>query len=411
MEVTMSNRLFALLGGSFAFGCIMMSASAQPSKAQDPDVLSLVKGNSEFAVALYDQLARKDGNLFFSPYSISTALAMTYGGARGKTAQEMKKTLRFHLKSDWLHPAFGKLSTQLDGEKTKRLAQLRVANRLWGQKDYGFLPNFLMLAQTDYHAGLEELDFVNNTEGARQRINAWVEKQTQQKIKDLMPQGSVMRMTRLVLTNAIYFKAAWMHQFSDKDTKPSDFTLADGKKVQVPLMHGNLRAGFVQQEGFSVLVLPYERQELSMIVVLPKDATSLPQVEKQLSEANLAKWLEKSTGHQVDVTLPKFKITARFMLNDTLKEMGMREAFTFGKADFSGMATREELYISAVVHKAFVDVDEKGTEAAAATGVSVGTLSLPPPAVFRADHPFLFLIRDNASGSILFMGRLSNPQS
>jgi len=388
-----------------------MTASAQPSKSQDAGAVNLVTGNSEFAVALYDQLARNDGNLFFSPYSISTALGMTYAGARGKTAEEMKTTLRFHLDPDKLHPAFGRLIAQLDGEKTKRFTQLRVANRLWGQRDYGFMPNFLKLTQTDYHAGLQEVDFVQDPEVARKMINAWVEKQTQEKIKDLMPAGTVTIMTRLVLTNAIYFKAAWMHPFSEKETKNGEFTLADGKKVQAQLMRNRLRAGFSQQEGFSVLDMPYERQEMSMILVLPKDPAGLPKVEKQLSETNVKKWLGKASDHEVDVTLPKYKITAQFMLNDTLKEMGMRDAFEFGKADFSGMATREKLFISAVVHKAFVDVNEKGTEAAAATGVAAGTLSLPPPAMFRADHPFLFLIRDNVTGSILFMGRLANPQS
>jgi serpin B len=405
----MSKSLCLLVAASLFLGFSVMNATAQ--RAKDANMLSLVTGNNEFALALNDQLARKDGNLFFSPYSISTALAMTYAGARGKTADEMKTTLRLHLEPNLLHPAFGKLITQLDDAKTKRFTQLRVANRLWGQKDYGFLPNFLQLTRTDYHAGLEEVDFVTNAEGARQTINAWVEKQTQQKIKDLMPPGTVLNTTRLVLTNAIYFKAAWMNPFNEKSTAPGEFTLADGKKVKVPLMHEKLRAGFSQQQGFAVLDLPYERQEMSMIVILPNDAAGLPAVEKQLSETNLKKWTGKLGTHEVDVTLPRFKITAQFMLNDTLQEMGMRDAFVFGKADFSGMATREKLFISAVVHKAFVDVNEKGTEAAAATGVGVGTLSLPPPATFRADHPFLFLIRDNVTGSILFMGRLADPQA
>lgn len=407
----MSMRFFALVGSALVLGCCLMTASAQPSKPKDAAAVSLVTGNSEFAVALYDQLARTDGNLFFSPYSLSTALGMTYAGARGKTAEEMKTTLRFHLDPAKLHPAFGNLITQLDGEKTKRFTEMRVANRLWGQREYGFMPNFLKLTQTDYHAGLQEVDFVQDPEAARRMINAWVEKQTQDKIKDLMPAGTVTGMTRLVLTNAIYFKAAWMHPFSEKETKNGDFTLADGKKVQAPLMRNRLRARFAQHEGFSVLDMPYERQETSMILILPKEPAGLPKVEKQLSEANLKKWLGTASAHEADVTLPKYKITAQFMLNDTLKEMGMRDAFEFGKADFSGMASREKLFISAVVHKAFVDVNEKGTEAAAATGVGVGTLSLPPPATFRADHPFLFLIRDNVTGSILFMGRLANPLS
>jgi serpin B len=401
----------AVAGAALVLGGCLMSADAQGAKALDPDVAAQVTDNRDFGLALYDQLARKDGNLFFSPHSISTALGMTYAGARGKTAEEMKTTLRFHLEPGRLHPAFGKLIDQLDGEKTKRSAKLRVANRLWGQRDYGFLPEFLKLTQTDYRAGLEEVDFMANPEAARQTINAWVEKQTQEKIKDLMPSGVINNNTRLVLTNAIYFKAAWMFPFEAKETRPGDFTRADGKKVEVPLMHEKIRARFGQQEGFAILELPYERQELSMFLLLPTDPAGLPKVEKQMSEANLKAWLGKLGVHQVDVTLPKFKVTAQFMLKDTLQAMGMHDAFVFGKADFSGMATREKLFISAVVHKAFVDVNEQGTEAAAATGVGVGTLSLPPPATFRADHPFLFLIRDNGTGALLFMGRLAQPQA
>jgi serpin B len=313
----MFHTLRTLLGTAIVLGYFAMNTSAQPVK--DADTQKLIAGNTAFALSLYEQVARKDGNLFLSPYSISSALGMTYAGARGKTAAEMKDVLHFHLDADKLHPAFGKLITQLDDKQTKRFAQLRVANRLWGQRDYGFMPDFLKLTATDYHAGLEEVDFVKNPEGSRETINAWVEKQTQDKIKDLLPAGIVTSNTRLVLTNAIYFKAAWMHPFSDKSTKPGDFTLADGKKVQVPLMQGNLRARFGQHEDFAMLELPYERQELSMLVVLPKDAAGLPLVEKQLSEPKLKQWLGTLAVHQVDTTLPKFKITAQLMLNDTLQ--------------------------------------------------------------------------------------------
>jgi serpin B len=399
-----------LLAITLAVGTGVMIAPAQAPKGIDPDVAALVTGNSEFALALYDQLARKDGNLFFSPFSISTALGMTYAGARGKTAEQMKTTLRFHLEPDKLHPAFGRLVARFEGGEPKKAVELHVANRLWGQKGYGFLPDFVRLTETDYHAGLEEIDFTKDPEAARQAINSWVEKQTQDKIKDLLPQGIVTPTTRLVLTNAIYFKAAWARAFEEKATKAGDFTLAGGKKVQVPLMHGKVRARFGQEEGFAVLILPYDQQSTSMILLLPKDPPGLPALEKQVSDTNLKKWLGKASDHEVDVTLPKFKVTTQFVLNDALSELGMRDAFDMNKADFSGMATREKLFISAVVHKAFVDVNEKGTEAAAATGVVIEPRSQPEVATFVADHPFVFLIHDHATGSILFMGRLADPR-
>jgi len=380
------------------------------SQADRPDTAALVQGNSEFAARLYQQLAaREKGNLFFSPYSISNALAMTYAGARGNTAAEMKATLHFRLPDEQLHPAFARLIAQLHGKGKQRTFQLSVANRLWGQKDYGFLPEFTRIGADHYGAGLEEVDYVRAAEAARLRINAWVAEQTQQKIKDLIPPNVLDDMTRLVLTNAIYFKAAWASPFEEKQTSPGDFQLGDGKTVKVPMMRQKWRTTFADLGDFAMVKLPYEHGEQSMLVMLPKKSDGLPALEKQLTADNLARWTAQLRDHRVDLMLPKFKVTAEFQLNDVLKEMGMRDAFIFGKANFSGMATRELLYITAVLHKAFVDVNEAGTEAAAATAVVVGTRSLPPAATFHADRPFLFLIRDETSGTILFLGRVVNP--
>ena len=229
------------------------------------------------------------------------------------------------------------------------------------------------------------------------------------KIKDLIPQGVLDKMTRLVLTNAIYFKAPWLTPFNPKMTEPAPFHLAGGSSVKVPTMHANKRLQFAAHDSFTMLQLPYEGHGQSMIVLLPKKKDGLAELEKQLSAKSLAKWLQKLGDHEVNVTLPKFKVTAETSLNAVLTDMGMKDAFIFGKADFSGMATGEKLYIKAVLHKAFVDVNEAGTEAAAATAVVIGTLSEPAPATFHADHPFVFLIRDNASGSILFAGRVADP--
>lgn len=375
----------------------------------DPDVAMLVRGNNDFALTLYQQMAANDGNLFFSPYSISNALAMTYAGACGNTAEEMKATLRFNLAPNRLPLAFNKLITQLDGDGKPRPFQLTVANRLWGQKDYGFLPEFTNVGKKFYHAALEEVDFVRSAEMARKTINAWVERQTKDKIKNLIPPGLLDDQTRLILTNAIYFKAPWLNPFNSVATKQAPFHLANGKAIDTPMMHAHQRLRFASDESFNMLELPYEGHGQAMIVLLPKKKDGLGELEKQINAEALAKWLRKLTPHQVDVKLPKFKVTANSNLIAILKQMGMNDAFTFGKADFSGMATHEKLYITAVLHKAFVDVNEAGTEAAASTAVVIGTTSLPPPATFHADHPFIYLIRDNASGSILFAGRLADP--
>ncbi len=392
---------------------------AQPPNP-DPDVATLVRGNSEFATHLYQRLAANDGNLFLSPYSISNALAMTYAGARGNTASEMQATLRFDLNQDRLHPAFGRLITQIHGagEAKPRPFELTVANRLWGQKDYGFLKPFVQISKEHYGAGLEELDFMDpkENERSRQAINTWVEKQTNDRIKELLVPGTIDTQTRLVLTNAIYFKAKWLVPFDEKKTKPDAFYLLTGAKVERPMMHTVANVTFAQHDDLSLVNLLYEGYDVSMTVILPKKKDGLREVEKQLTPANLQKWLQSLSMHNVDLKLPKFTMTSAFNLSGTLKAMGMKEAFDPVNANLKGIGISRgdlNLYVWEVIHKAFVAVDEKRTEAAAATAVIVKTLKSsrkePPPAVFHADHPFVFLIRDNRSGTILFIGRLANP--
>jgi serpin B len=403
------NRLALAAGACAALAASLCSvASAQPPH---PDVATVVKGNDAFALDLYQQLSGKDGNLFFSPYSISTALAMTYAGARGQTATEMEKTLHFTLGQDRLHPAFGALVRQVNGHGQPRKYELTVANRLWGQKNYDFHRDFLKLTEDHYGAGLKEVDFVKATEAARKTINGWVEEQTKDKIKELLQPGILNANTRLVLTNAIYFKASWLRPFNKGATAPGKFLMPGNKDVEAQLMHQTVDAGYFNGGNFALLDLPYEKGDLSMIVLLPKDVDGLPALEKSLSADKLAGWLAKRGHAKVVLTLPRFKVTSEFLLNEELRALGMKTAFTKA-ADFSGMTTRDQLFISAVVHKAFVDVHENGTEAAAATAVVMekkadagGQL-----VTFRADHPFVFLIRDNQSGSILFMGRVANPQ-
>ncbi len=382
------------------------------SAADKPEVNAVVQGNDAFAFDLYTHLAGKPGNLFCSPYSLSTALAMTYAGARGETAAEMARTLHFPRQQQDLHPAFARLIQELDGKGQARPFELHIANALWGQKGYPFLPEFLALTKANYGSGLREVDFVNATNEARRTINQWVEQETKQKIKDLIPPDVLNRMTRLVLTNAIYFKAPWQSPFSEHATKPEDFRVTAGQNVTVPMMHQAERFNYLDGGTFQLLEMPYRGGAQSMLVLLPKKVDGLAEFEKTLTVKSLEAWLSKSRPQQVKVAFPRFKITQEFELNKTLAAMGMPQAFS-ERADFSGMDGRRDLAISNVLHKAFVDVNEKGTEAAAATGVVVGRLSAPTamPQEFRADHPFVFLIRDVRTGSILFLGRVANPKT
>jgi serpin B len=287
-----------------------------------------------------------------------------------------------------------------------------VANALWGQKGYAFRNEFLELLKANYGAGLREADFVKAAEDARRQINRWVEEQTKDKIKDLIPPGVLNAMTRLVLTNAIYYKAPWQHPFYEAVTKEDEFQVTPDQKVKVPMM--SQAAGFKYLDGgdFQLLDMPYKGGNQSMLVLLPKKVDGLSQLEKSLTAQNLESWLAKSRLQQVQVAFPRFKFTREFELNKTLSAMGMPLAFS-DKADFSGMDGTKELYISNVIHKAFVDVHEKGTEAAAATAVVMEAKSAPPVAkqVFKADHPFVFVIRDHGTGSILFLGRVTNPHA
>jgi serpin B len=409
-EVLMKRiAVIAIFGTSLMSGLASLH-SAQPPAKLDPQTADLVKGSTTFAVELYDKLRSGNGNLFFSPYSISNALAMTYAGARGQTATEMAATLHFNTSGLPLHAAYADLIKELNRPGQKRKYQLSVANRLWGQTGYGFAPDFLKLTHDSYGASLEELDFVRATEQARKTINGWVEKETQARIKDLLAPGTITPDIRLVLTNAIYFKAQWADAFSEKTTKKEDFKLGEGKTVNVDMMQITESANLFESDALQMLELPYEQHELSMLVLLPRQIDGLGNLEKQLSTKSLEQWTRGLKRQRVMVQLPRFKFTAEFKLRRVLSEMGMALAFS-KNADFSGMATGEKLGIDDVIHKAFVAVDEKGTEAAAATAVTIRTLGAPAgtPTTFRADHPFVFLVRDNRTGSILFMGRLADP--
>ena len=410
--------VLAMMTAMMIAGCV--AAESEPLNEESDKQGMIVQGNNTFALDLYAKLQETDGNVFFSPYSISTALAMTYAGAREQTATQMVEVLHFPVKTQpgglgrqQFALVFGELVKKLNTRGEDGAYELSVANALWGQKDYGFLTKFLELVEKHYGGQLNEVDFVGATETARQTINAWVEKKTNDKIKNLIPKGVLDSMTRLVLTNAIYFKGNWARQFKEDKTKEAPFTLSGGKKVDVAMMNQTAKFGYMETDTFQGLELPYVDNELSMIVLLPKKHDGLSELEQSLTLEHLSQWQSKLVKREVVVSIPKFKLTSQFSLASVLKAMGMTDAFS-SSANFSGMNGKRDLFISAVIHKAYVDVNEEGTEAAAATAVTMRLTSMGPssrPPVFRADHPFLFLIRDNQSGSILFIGRVMNPKT
>lgn len=384
--------------------------------ANKADISTLVEGNSAFAFNLHQALRDKDGNLFYSPYSISLALAMTYAGARSETEQQMANTLRFILLQNRLHPAFNSLDTELarrgEGAKGKdgKGFRLNIVNAIWGQKGFKFLSEFLDLLAENYGAGLRPLDFMGTPEESRIKINKWVSDQTENRIKDLIPQGAIDTLTRLVLTNAIYFNAAWQYPFKENATQNGIFNLLDGGKTTVPLMKQTEMLGYAEGSGYQAVELPYDGREFSMVILLPR-AGNFKTFEGALDAQKVSSTVKGMKPRRVALAMPRFKFESSFNLNDTLTKMGMPVAFS-RNADFSGMTGNRDLFISNVIHKAFVAVDEAGTEAAAATAVVMTTTSLPEaPVEVTVDRPFIFLIRDIKTGAILFVGRILNPSA
>jgi len=411
---------------------LSLAACAQPAAASivksdkaritSPDVSPtdealLVEGNSAFAFDLYQAIREKDGNLFYSPHSISLALAMTYAGARSETAGQMADTLHYILSQDNLHPAFNSLDIELASRgqgargKDDEGFRLNIVNAIWGQKDYTFLPAYLDVLAENYGAGLRVLDFIKETEKSRITINDWVSDETEGRIEDLIPQGAINTLTRLVLTNAIYFNAAWQYPFDEAMTADGPFYLLDGSRVTVPMMKQTESFGYTAGEGYQAVELLYDGGELSMVIMLP-DAGEFEAFEEDLQAQNVNEIINKLQRTQVTLTMPQFEFDSEFGLTDTLAAMGMPIAFT-ANADFSGMTGNRELQITDVIHKAFVSVDEEGTEAAAATAVIVGITSAPadPPVEVTIDRSFIFQIRDIETGAILFVGRILNPVS
>jgi serpin B len=363
-----------------------------------------------FGLDLYLRLHAEGENLFFSPASTAYALSMTGVGARGPTADEMDRVLHLPADDAQVAAGFGGLMTALTAANEH--ATLNLANRLYGQRGFGFAPEYLALLERHYGAGLEQLDFGADPDAARGAINAWVEEQTADKIQDLLPSGSLDDQTRLVLVNAIYFLGTWQEPFPADATADAPFHRERGGDVPVPFMNVAGRFGYAEMDNVQILALPYKGGALEMVLVLPSAGTPLTSIEKRLDAGLLAGWLAAPAPARVAVALPRLHLETKFDLAGALGAMGMPTAFTRA-ADFSGMMTGgEALRIDSVVHKAYLDVDEKGTEAAAATGIVIGVTSARPVEelkVFTADRPFMLAIRHKASGAILFLGRVADP--
>ena len=394
--------------------------SASPVNAAD--LAELVRGNNAFAFDLYRALSDGEGNLFYSPFSISQALAMTSAGARGETERQMADTLHHRLPQSSLHPAFNVLDRTLasrgkgppgtpnsEGEAGQYF-RLNIANAIWGQDGYQFLPDFLDVLSENYGAGMMVSDFAGAPDESRIRINDWVAEETADKVTDLLPPGSLDGTTRLVLTNAIYFNASWLWPFSPRDTEVRPFHLAGGGTVGVPMMTETSKDfyGYARGDGYQAVDVPYFWGEMSMTILLPDEGT-LGAFEDSLDSELFDQIMDGIETDYVTLTMPLFKFESEFSLAKTLAGMGMPDAFGDG-ADFSGMTGSKDLWISRVVHKAFVSVDEEGTEAAAATGVVMATSGpSKEPIVVTVNRPFIFLIQDTGTGTVLFLGRVSNP--
>jgi len=423
-----SKRQKLLLKCSFGLLCVLLLVWAIMATlpetpiafAAAPEVKSVVNGNTAFALDLYQKLKEQPGNLFFSPYSVSTALAMTYAGARGQTETEMARVLHLNASETNLPAAFGALSARMNQIQHWHRITLATANSLWCQKDCWFTEAFLNLIHKYYGADARQVDFRHSAPAASNEINSWVGKKTKGKIKDVVTPGQFTDYTRLVLCNAIYFKGKWQHQFKVHDTEPAPFHVTTNETVTVPMMSQKARFKTARSDDYSVglLELPYSGTDLSMIILLPEveypspdvQQPGLPDLEQKLTIENLRAWLAKldeDSPHETWVALPRFNTTCSFELAKELKSLGMASAFDDKAANFYGMDGATNLVISDVIHKAFVQVNESGTEATAVTVNLVRTRGMAGR--FIVDHPFIFLIRENGSGTILLLGRIADP--
>ena len=395
-------------------GCRVQSTGhaelAAPPAVAPVKAERIADAGNRFAFELHQQLRSADGNLFYSPYSLSAALAMAYVGARGETAAQMARVMHYDPDADALAAGYAELAAALGTAKDAGHT-LSIANALWGQTGYAFRAEFLELLRARFGAPLHQVDFAGAPAAACERINAWVAEETRDKITELVEPDALPAMLQLMITNAIYFKAAWRFPFDAQRTQPMPFTLISGETTEVAMMQQQARLSYAENDDWQVVALPYgEAGEIDMVVLLPRAVDGLSALERSLTAARFAALTQPLRSREVLLGLPRFELTAKLQLADVLPKLGMRDAFLPSKADFTGMSGRPDLFIGTVIHKAYVDVNEKGTEAAAVTGIGMRATAVPaPPKRFLADHPFLFVIRDTRSGAILFLGRLSEP--
>jgi serpin B len=402
-----------------AFGVISSLPATPISFTPSPEVKTVVEGNTTFGVELYQKLKDRPGNLFFSPFNISTTLAMTSAGARGQTEMEITNVLHLNLPPEKLHPAFKTLLDRMVKIHRWNRIVLKSANSFWAQKDCSFKPEFCRLVNENYFAETKSIDFKKAPAAAANEINRWVERKTSGRISSIAAANQFTPLTRLALCDAIYFKGKWQHEFKARDTKPALFHVSTNQTITVPMMSqkGDFKITHADESSIALLEMPYSGKDLSMIILLPRtdhlsldiDQPGLSGLEEKLTSANLQQWLselDKTEEHETWVALPRFTTTQSFDLAPELKSLGLKSAFD-DSANFTGMDGGTKLFVSHVMHKAFVDVNESGTEAAAVTVVIVATKGMPSR--FIVDRPFIFLIRENASGSILFLGRVIDP--
>ena len=402
------------------FRLAMSDLARMPASASQPNLESVATSTRLFGADLYAMLAKEagNGNVVFSPSSILTALAMTYAGAAGTTAEEMASTLHFSLQGDALHQALGSLDATLESRSWQQTSVqgepegvlLKTANSLWAQQDLLFEQPFLDTLAANYGAGVRLVDFTTAVETVRAAINEWVSDQTNTKIPELIPEGVLDELTRLVLVNAVYLDATWASQFDPLATADGEFTTLAGNKVTTPMMHQTVPLAYAAGEDWQAAELPYLRDELAMLLILP-EPSAFAQVEARLATGLMDDVVGGLvSGYDVNLTLPKFTFRTQAALNVPLLTLGMTTPFDPSAADFSGMTTQASLYISDVIHEAFIEVDEEGTEAAAATAVAMRLTAAPSESVeLTVDRPFLFAIRDRDTGAILFWGRVTDP--
>ncbi len=400
----------------------------QPPSADDTGstpqgIQNVVDANNQFALEFYDEINKQGENVFFSPYSISAALAMTYEGANGQTADEMKSVFHFP-ENNVLRPNFAAIYNDIN--QIDKQYQLNTGNALWVQQDYPFLEDYISKVENYYGGKAANVDFVKETEKSRQTINSFIEEQTNDKIKDLIQPGALNAMTRMVLTNAVYFKGTWEWEFDKSDTRDQDFKISADNIVKTPMMYmdpDKATFNYADIDKLQILELPYKGEDISMLVLLPKQGddydfetgeviTSDYTLEDiELSSEKLEEYKSKMKETGLDaIYLPKFEFDTKYFMKDTLTSLGMPTAFIGGSADFSGMDGTKNLFIDKIIHQAFVKVDEEGTEAAAATAVIMEKMAAMPRNIFKADHPFIFIIQERETGNILFMGGVVDPR-